>query len=95
MGNQEYIPCARSHVVVGFYSSYAFFENKLVYAMLNPLRKKRVRPHLVRGLGPWIGLANTSPLFGNILFLGVVYSRGTTNPTHTGLAKPFKNEWLS
>jgi hypothetical protein len=32
-------------VVVGFHSSYAFLENNLVYAMLNPLRKKRVRAY--------------------------------------------------
>jgi hypothetical protein len=25
MGNREYMPCPRSHVVVGFHSSYAFF----------------------------------------------------------------------
>jgi hypothetical protein len=43
MENWEYMPCPRSHVVVGFHSSYAFLENNLVYAMLNPLRKKRVR----------------------------------------------------
>jgi hypothetical protein len=43
MGNREYTPCPRSHVVVGFHSSYAFLENNLVYTMLNPLRKKRVR----------------------------------------------------
>jgi hypothetical protein len=43
IGNQEYIPCPRSHMVVGFYSSYAFLENNLVYTMLNPLIKKRVR----------------------------------------------------
>jgi hypothetical protein len=43
MGNQEYTPCPRSHVVVGFHSSYAFLENNLVYTMLNPLGKKRVR----------------------------------------------------
>jgi hypothetical protein len=30
-------------VVVGLHSSYAFLENNLVCAMLNPLRKKRVR----------------------------------------------------
>jgi hypothetical protein len=30
-------------VVIGFHSSYAFLENNLVYAMLNPLKKKRVR----------------------------------------------------
>jgi hypothetical protein len=30
-------------VVVGFHSSYAFLENNLVYTMLNPLGKKRVR----------------------------------------------------
>jgi hypothetical protein len=30
-------------VVFGFHSSYAFLDNNLVYAMLNPLRKKRVR----------------------------------------------------
>jgi hypothetical protein len=30
-------------VVVGFHSSYAFSENNLMYAMLNPLRKKIVR----------------------------------------------------
>jgi hypothetical protein len=30
-------------VVVGFHSSYAFLENNLVYAILNPLRKQRVR----------------------------------------------------
>jgi hypothetical protein len=30
-------------VVVSFHSSYAFLENNLVYAMLNPLRKKIVR----------------------------------------------------
>jgi hypothetical protein len=30
-------------VVVGFHSSYAFLENNLVYAMLNPLRNKKVR----------------------------------------------------
>jgi hypothetical protein len=43
MGNLEYTPCPRSHVVVGFHSSYAFLENNLVYIMLNPLGKKRVR----------------------------------------------------
>jgi hypothetical protein len=43
MGNREYTPCPRSHVVVSFHSSYAFIENNLVYTMLNPLRKKRVR----------------------------------------------------
>jgi hypothetical protein len=43
MGNWEYTPCPRSHVVVGFHSSYAFLENNLVYTMLNPLGKKRVR----------------------------------------------------
>jgi hypothetical protein len=36
MGNQEYILYPRSHVIVGFHSSYAFLENILVYAMLNP-----------------------------------------------------------
>jgi hypothetical protein len=30
-------------VVVGFHSSYAFLENNLVYTMLNPLGKKRIR----------------------------------------------------
>jgi hypothetical protein len=30
-------------VVVGFHSLYAFLENNLVYTMLNPLGKKRVR----------------------------------------------------
>jgi hypothetical protein len=30
-------------VVVGFHSSYTFLENNLVYTMLNPLGKKRVR----------------------------------------------------
>jgi hypothetical protein len=30
-------------VVVGFHSSYAFLENNLVYAILNPLREKIVR----------------------------------------------------
>jgi hypothetical protein len=43
MGNREYMPCPRSHVVVGFHSSYAFLKNNLVYAILNLLRKKRVR----------------------------------------------------
>jgi hypothetical protein len=43
MGNREYTPCPRSHVVVGFHSSYVFLENNLVYTMLNPLGKKRVR----------------------------------------------------
>jgi hypothetical protein len=43
MGNQEYMLCPRSHVFVGFHSSYAFLENNLVYTMLNPLRKKRVK----------------------------------------------------
>jgi hypothetical protein len=43
MGNREYIPCPRSHMVVGFHSSYVFLENNLVYTMLNPLGKKRVR----------------------------------------------------
>jgi hypothetical protein len=42
MENREYMPCPKSHVVVGFHNSYAFLENNLVYAMLNPLRKKRV-----------------------------------------------------
>jgi hypothetical protein len=46
------MPCPRSHVVVGFHSSYVFLENNLVYAMLNPLRKKRVivnvMPNLLR-----------------------------------------------
>jgi hypothetical protein len=36
MGNWEYILCPRSHVVVSFHRSYAFLENNLVYAMLNP-----------------------------------------------------------
>jgi hypothetical protein len=43
MGNREYTPCPRSHVIVDFHSSYAFLENNLVYIMLNPLGKKRVR----------------------------------------------------
>jgi hypothetical protein len=43
MGNREYILCPKSHVVVGFHNSYAFLENNLVYDMLNPLRKKRVK----------------------------------------------------
>jgi hypothetical protein len=43
MGNREYMPYLRSHVVVGFHNSYAFLENNLVYAMLNTLIKKRVR----------------------------------------------------
>jgi hypothetical protein len=30
-------------VAVSFHSSYVFLENNLIYAMLNPLRKKRVR----------------------------------------------------
>jgi hypothetical protein len=30
-------------VVVGFHNSYAFLGNNLVYTMLNPLGKKRVR----------------------------------------------------
>jgi hypothetical protein len=34
-------------VIVGFHSSYAFLENNLVYAMLNPLRKKRVRVYVM------------------------------------------------
>jgi hypothetical protein len=34
-------------VVVGFHSSYAFLENNLVYTMLNPLRKKRVRVYIM------------------------------------------------
>jgi hypothetical protein len=48
---------------------------------------------LVRGLDPWIGLATlVSLLFGNILFLRVIYSHETTNLIHTGLAKPLKNK---
>jgi hypothetical protein len=47
MGNYEYTPCPRSHVVVGFHSSYAFLENNLVYTMLNLLRKKRVRVYTI------------------------------------------------
>ena len=43
MRNQEYIPYPRSHVFVGFYNFYAFLKNNLVYTMLNPLRKKRIR----------------------------------------------------
>jgi hypothetical protein len=43
MGNRKYTPCPRSHVVVGFHSSYAFLENNLVYTMPNHLGKKRVR----------------------------------------------------
>ena len=43
MGNREYTPYPRSHVIVGFHSSYAFLKNNLVYTMLNPLGKKRVR----------------------------------------------------
>ena len=43
MGNREYIPCLRSNVFVGFHSFYAFLKNNIVYSMLNPLRKKRVR----------------------------------------------------
>jgi hypothetical protein len=43
MGIQKYTPCPRSHMVVGFHSSYDFLENNLVYTMLNPLGKKRVR----------------------------------------------------
>ena len=33
----------RFYVFVGFHSFYAFLNNNLVYIMLNPLRKKRVR----------------------------------------------------
>jgi hypothetical protein len=47
MGNWEYTPCPRSHVVVGFHISYAFLENNLVYTMLNPLGKKRVRVYTI------------------------------------------------
>jgi hypothetical protein len=47
MGNREYIPCPRSHVVVSFHSSYAFLENNLVCTMLNPLGKKRVRVYTI------------------------------------------------
>jgi hypothetical protein len=36
-----------SHVVVGFHSSYAFLENNLVYTMVNPLGKKRVRVYIM------------------------------------------------
>jgi hypothetical protein len=43
MGNREYTPCPKSHVVVSFRSSYAFLENNFVYTMLNPLGKQRVR----------------------------------------------------
>jgi hypothetical protein len=41
------MPCPRSHVVVDFHSSYAFLENNLVSAMLNPLRKRRVRVYVM------------------------------------------------
>jgi hypothetical protein len=34
-------------VVVGFHSSYAFLKNNLVYTMLNPLGKKRVRVYIM------------------------------------------------
>jgi hypothetical protein len=34
-------------MVVGFHNSYAFLENNLVYVMLNPLRKKRVRLYTI------------------------------------------------
>jgi hypothetical protein len=50
MGNREYTSCPKSHVVVSFYSSYAFLENNLVYTMLNPLAKKRVRVYTVPNL---------------------------------------------
>jgi hypothetical protein len=48
--NREYILCPKSHVVVGFYSSYAFLENNLVYDILNPLRKKRIRVYAMPNL---------------------------------------------
>ena len=40
-----------------------------------------LRPHFVRKLNSWTGLTLgiTSPLFGNTLFLGMIYSHGTTN----------------
>jgi hypothetical protein len=50
MVNWEYILCPGSHVVVGFHNSYAFLENNLVYAMLNPLRNKRVRVYDIPNL---------------------------------------------
>jgi hypothetical protein len=34
-------------VVVSFHSSYIFLENNAIYAMLNPLRKKRVRVYSI------------------------------------------------
>jgi hypothetical protein len=34
-------------VIVNFHSSYAFLENNLVYVMLNPLRKKRIRVYVM------------------------------------------------
>ena len=82
-------------------SNFALYTNKQGPFNFNSTNFKkprfppRLRPRLVRGLGPRIGLVLANPLFGNILFLGVVYSHGTTNPIYTGLAKPFKNEWLS
>jgi hypothetical protein len=39
-----------SHAVVSFHSSYAFLENILVYTMLNPLGKKRVRVYIMPNL---------------------------------------------
>jgi hypothetical protein len=44
------MPCPKSHVIVGFHSSYAFLENNLVYDKLNPLRKKRVRVYAMPNL---------------------------------------------
>ena len=56
---------------------------------------KTFRSCLICRLGLSIRLVLASHLFGNILFLGVVYSYETTNLIHIGLAKSFKNGWLS
>ena len=47
MGNREYIPRPRSHVFVDFHSFYASLKNNLIYIMLNPLRKKKVRVYTI------------------------------------------------
>jgi hypothetical protein len=36
-----------------------------------------------------------NPLFGMDIFLGKVIPKGMTNPIHTGIAIPLKNEWNS
>ena len=56
-----------------------FFKNDIAF-----------RLYLVHKLNSWIGLGIVSLLFGNTIFLKIVYFLETTNSIHTMLAKLLK-----